>query len=229
MRAPYRLARCTAFHVILPMSPADPQTLVRQAQAGDRAAFEQLIALYRQRLGTVVYLRLGALVRQRVDADDVLQETFSRALASLSRFEWQGNDCFFAWIRGIAEHVILEEANRQKRRRAQELPEDAAAELTSQSHALRREERFERLKAALKTLTPDHRRVILLSRLQGVPVKDVAVLMNRSPDAVTNLLARALERLRQEFGDTDSLHLPDRLLLETLSEVDDSPAADEGR
>ena len=211
------------------MSSPDPQALIRQAQAGDRDAFEQVVALHRQRLGTVVYLRLGGLVRKHVEPEDVLQETFSRALSSLSRFEWKGTDSFFAWLRVIAEHVILEEANRQKRRRFQELPADAAADLTSQSQTLRREERFERLKEALRSLSPDHRRVVMLARLQGIPVKDVAAKMNRSPDAITNLLARALDKLREELGDTDSLHLPDRMIQESLSELDAAAEGEPGR
>ncbi len=78
--------------------------------------------MHRSRLGSVVYLRLGAVVRSRIEVEDVLQESFSRALASFDRFEWRGEDSFFAWLRSIAEHVILEEAGRDRRRPTSHTP-----------------------------------------------------------------------------------------------------------
>ena len=125
------------------------------------------------------------------------------------RFEWKGEGSFFAWLRTIAEHVILEVAGREKRRPTVALDSHAPANDTEVSRQVQREERFERLKQALDSLSPDHRQVIYLAKIQQVPVKDIAVQMGRTPDAVSNLLARALANLRQSFGDTESLHLPD--------------------
>jgi RNA polymerase sigma-70 factor (ECF subfamily) len=197
------------------MEPTDnTRELLTRAQGGDRRAFEELTALYRSRLGSVVYFRLGAVARHQAEVDDVLQESFLRALRSIERFEWKGKDSFFSWLRQIAEHVILEIASREKRRGTLPLDTSAPAADTAAapSRALRREERFDRLEEALRGLSPDHRKVILLAKVERLPIKDVAVKMDRSPDAVTNLLARALACLKASFGDTESLHLPDRML-----------------
>lgn len=75
---------------------------------------------------------------------------------------------------------------------------------------LRRHERFDRLEAAVKKLTPEYRQVVLLSRIEGLSAKEIADRMNRSPNAVRHLIVRALRELRAHFGDTESLHLPDR-------------------
>ena len=85
-------------------------------------------------------------------------------------------------------------------------------EQTSPSTAARREERFERLKNALERLSPEHGKVILLARVERIPGREIAVRMHRSPQAVAKLLSRALLKLKEEFGDTESLHLPDRTL-----------------
>lgn len=172
------------------------------------------MALYRPRLGAVIYLRIGAVVGHQVEVEDVLQETCLRALQSLGRFEWKGNDPLFPWLRQIAEHVILEVASRQKRKGTIALDSAVAVEdnATTPSRTIRREERFDRLQAALRSLSPDHRQVILLAKVEGLPIKDIAVRLQRSPDAITNLLARALASLKGSFGDTESLHLPDRTL-----------------
>ena len=71
-------------------------------------------------------------------------------------------------------------------------------------------ERFDRLQEALDSLVPDQREVILLARIERVPMAEVAVRLRRSPGAVAQLLWRALKNLREQFGDTESLHLPDR-------------------
>ena len=51
-----------------------------------------------------------------------------------------------------------------------------------------------------------------MARVEGLKVKEIAVRMNRSEDAVHKLLARALLRLKESFGDTESLNLPNRFL-----------------
>jgi len=77
---------------------------------------------------------------------------------------------------------------------------------------LRREERFAQLQRALDGLGPEDREVILLARIQGLPLKEIATRMGRSHAAVAQLLSRALRKLKRSFGDTESLHLPDRSL-----------------
>ena len=63
---------------------------------------------------------------------------------------------------------------------------------------------------ALDKLSGDYRKVIYLARVEGLPMKEIATHMGRSPEAVKKLLGRALEKLRERFGETESLHLPDR-------------------
>ena len=77
----------------------------------------------------------------------------------------------------------------------------------SPSRSLRRRERLDRLQAALDALSPDHRQVIVLARLKGLRMTEIAERMERSPNAVALLLARALAKLRESFGDTESLPL----------------------
>ena len=61
-------------------------------------------------------------------------------------------------------------------------------------------------------LSPDHRKVIELARLEGLKIQDIARRMQRSPGAVKQLLSRALDQLKSRFGDTESLNLPGRAL-----------------
>ena len=83
---------------------------------------------------------------------------------------------------------------------------------------MRRRERFARLKDAFGQLNPDYRKVLELSRFEGLSIKRIAEEMNRTPDAVKKLLSRALKQVKHEFGDTESLSLPQRMFEERGSE-----------
>ena len=111
---------------------------------------------------------------------------------------------------GVARNAILRQTRRYLKIEAVEVDEEVPVSRISPSKVMRREERLSRFQEALKSLSPDHRQVITLARIEGVPVNEIANRMNRSPKAVYQLLWRALQKLRESFGDTESLHLPDR-------------------
>ncbi len=142
----------------------------------------------------------------------LVNDTFARAFESLERFAGPDEDSWFGWLAGIAKKVVLKEIERLKRNRALEIDRDIAIDQPSPSRALRREERLDRLEKALDGLSHDHREVIRLCRIEGLPLQEVARRMNRSADAVKMLLSRAMQELKGKFGDTESLHLPDRKL-----------------
>ncbi|MBI4583245.1 MAG: sigma-70 family RNA polymerase sigma factor [Planctomycetes bacterium] len=85
----------------------------------------------------------------------------------------------------------------------QEIP----ARESSPSKVLQREERYRRFEKAIASLSPDYREVLRLVRLEGLSVTEVAKQLNRSPHAVSQLLLRALKKLRQSFKRTGSLRL----------------------
>ena len=199
--------------VTAPMTTNDhPCTLVIRAQNGNRSAFDALVRLYRDRLISLIHSRLGKQLGRYVDAEDILQEALVKAFQSIERFQWRGDDSFLRWLSAIAEHRIQDAARRHGAIRPSQLEVDIAAPGVSPSKAERRNERFERFEAALKQLSPDYSQAILLARIEGLSIEEVARRMNRSPNAVSHILLRALRKLRESLGDTESLHLPDRRL-----------------
>src|SRR5262249_49329480 len=75
--------------------------IVKRVQAGEVAAFDQLILKYRERLFGVIY----NLTANREDASDLAQETFIKAFQSINRF--QGHCSFFTWLYKIAVNTSL--------------------------------------------------------------------------------------------------------------------------
>ncbi len=151
-----------------------------------------------------------------MDAQDVMQETLLIAFRSLGSLEWKGEAAFLGWLRGVAENHILSEARNRLRLDTVEIDSGIVGEGDPPSKALRREERFDRLKEALDSLRPDYRHVILLAKIRGMRVKEIAKEMDRSEAAVMQLLSRGVRKLRETFGEeTESLHLPWRSLDDT--------------
>jgi RNA polymerase sigma-70 factor (ECF subfamily) len=186
--------------------------LIDRARTGDRAALGELTGRFRPRLAALVAARLRAHGLPPGEAEDALQETLLRGVQTIERFTWQGEDSWLRWLGSIAEHVIVDLARDRQRRRQEPLADAAVARDPSPSRAARRDERFDRLQAALGCLTPDQRAVIQLVRLQKLPVQEVARRMDRSPDAVSQLLMRAARRLKELLAETESCHLPPRSL-----------------
>jgi RNA polymerase sigma-70 factor, ECF subfamily len=207
------------------MEPSDVRVLVERARAGDRPAFDELALKFRPAITALIVRRLGGTLRQAASVEDVLQETMVRAFGSLDRFKWPegegesggagGGDRatpFLRWLGGIAVRIILEHARRLRRPSPIALDRDIPdGDDVSPGRALARRERLERFEAALGRLSEDHRTVLRLVRLEGLPLGEVARRMGRSPNAISQLALRALRSLRRELEEmsrTGSLRLP---------------------
>jgi RNA polymerase sigma-70 factor (ECF subfamily) len=207
--------------------------LLEKAKGGDSHAFDSLAGRFTDRLSWFIRSRLGDRLSRKVEADDLVQETVAAAWRSISEFRGRGEEAFWSWLATIARHAVQSEARKHgaKKRAAEgqqslhdlvrtegggakELLELLTRSSTSPSEALRRDERFERLKRTLDTLSPEHREVIILARVQKLRTGEIAEKLGKTPDAVSALLYRALLKLRAAFGNTDSMSLPDRSLEE---------------
>ncbi len=186
----------------------NPEILVKRAQSGEREAFDSLVRIHEERLQRHVTTRVGRHLRSSVEVEDVVQDVFTRAWQSIDTFRWTGEGSFLRWLKGIAENAILKHARQQGRSRVLYRQAERESNEPTPSKNLRREERLDRLEEALKRLSPEYREAVLLVRIEGCQIKEAARRMNRTPKAVMHLVSRALKKLREDFGDTESLHLP---------------------
>jgi RNA polymerase sigma-70 factor (ECF subfamily) len=185
-------------------------------------AFGRIVVLYESRLRTFIESRIGKHLRSRIEPEDILQETFLRALHVLDRFEWIGEVAFWGWISSLARITVDREARRhlaQKRDVSRDVAleeKELSVDGVSPSRILRRNERFERLKRGLKSLSPDYRRAVFLSQIRRLPTREIAQRLGRSPNATSMLLLRAYRQLRDAIGPTESLGLEHDASLENL-------------
>jgi len=187
------------------------EQLAMRAKNGDQEAIRCLVVRFGPPLERFVACHLGEALQGQLEPEDIVQEAFAKAFQVIRNLKWQGEKAFFNWLRSIAKNLILS-ASKKNNRVPLRLTCDIPADATSPSKRLRREERFERFQKALNALSEDHRRVILLVRIEGLGIEEIASRMGRSPNAVKKLLARALRELKKAFGETESFELPGRRL-----------------
>ena len=199
------------------MTTADTEHLLERAAAGDGAARDQLLQRHRRRLGRMVAVRFDPRLAARVDPSDVVQETLAEAAAHLDRYLRERPLPFYPWLRQLAQRRLIDLHRRhvraQRRSVTREggppgLPDHSALALadrlfgctSSPSAGLRRQERRDRVRAALAALPEQDREVLVLRILEALPTRETAAVLGISEVAVRSRQVRALDRLKVLLG-----------------------------
>lgn len=179
-------------------------------KAGDRAEFARMVDLYSNQIYRMALKMLNA----PQDAEDVLQETFIKALRSISTFE--GRASLSTWLYRIAvnEALMILRKRRQDTVSIDEQPEDEEGESEPiqivdwcclPENELMGGESRKFLDQAVQRLSPALRSVFVLRDVEGLSVRDTAEALGISEAAVKTRLLRARLRLREDlsayFGD----------------------------
>lgn len=197
---------------------SDPDGLIALAKRDGEESLGRLLEFYRNYLHLLARLEVGGQLQRKLDASDLVQETFLDAHRNFVTFEGTTEPQFIAWLRRIlannaanmARHYLgvkardvrlekdLTESFEQSANRLAQL---SAISATSPSqHAMRREQSVV-LADALMQLPVDYREAIVLRHWEGLTFPQIAERMNRSLDSVEKLWMRALVRLRSLVGE----------------------------
>ena len=186
---------------ILPGSELERE-LVERAQAGDRRAFRQLYQLH---ANTVFRCAIMPLVRDRNLAEDLLSETFIRALDNLPRFRWQSRG-LLPWLIRIGKNLCLDHLRKAGRTSAwpegfeQQIPDLSDSDSESLlgraelSDVLR-----ERIDTVMDDLNPRYRRVLELRMVQKRSRQESAAELDVTLGTLDVLLFRACKSFRKFY------------------------------
>lgn len=178
--------------------------LVREAQAGSRAAFDMLVLKYQRRVERL----LSRSVRDPADVADLCQETFLAAYRALPAF--RGDSAFYTWIYRIA--INAAQRHRARQRPAESLDADegtfgtaaAPTDDATPEALLASRQLAQGLNAAVEALAEDQRRALLLREVDGLSYEEIADLLDCPPGTVRSRIFRAREavaaRLRPLLG-----------------------------
>ena len=186
----------------------EPEELYGRAASGDPVSLDQLLERYLPQLHAYVHLRLGAL-RARESSMDVVQSVCREVLTQRGKFDFRGEERFRAWLFTAAlnklrdKHRFYHWGKRDVRQEAGPITafEGGMARtlLGTPSQGAMAAETDRIAQEAIESLSEDHREVITLARLVGLPHKVIAEVMGRSEEATRQLLGRALVQFGLEL------------------------------
>ena len=187
----------------------EERRLVERAQAGDRNALRPLFERYANALYSGVILpRLG----DAASAEDVLKDTFVTAIEKIEQFTWQGRSVY-VWLRQIAVNKVIDVHRRSSRAGrflqalTEELPHETPPEDAADETLIAEEERRRsqtRIGAALESILPRYREVILLRLVEELSREECARRLGVTVGHFDVLLFRAIRAFRREFGEKES-------------------------
>jgi RNA polymerase sigma-70 factor (ECF subfamily) len=189
------------------MRKPDPDLdLVERARRGDTRAFDELVSKYTPKLYGLVY----HMTSNREDTNDLLQDVFAKAYRSIKRF--RGKSSFYTWIYSIATNMTLNFLKKRNRRRTMSLDDVDLAiendhdfiEATSKSDPVREaniSELQERLNMAMQQLSVDHRAVVTMFDIQGMPHSEISKILGVSEGTVRSRLFYAHRLLQSHLED----------------------------
>lgn len=180
-------------------SSDDDPALVRAAQRGDMTAFEELVARHRDK----IYARTYSMVRNEEEAIDLSQEAWVKVWQRLPQF--LGESSFGTWITRIAINLCLDHLRKQKRQRMESIQamdeESGGVErqmpvvTINPTAGLERAELRQRIDAALKQLSYEHRTVLVLHEFEQMEYKRIAKTMGCSIGTVMSRLFYARRKM----------------------------------
>src|SRR5579883_2066337 len=190
-----------------------PERLIAQARCGDDAAQGRLLELYRNYLRLVARSLIGGALRVKLDASDLVQETFLKAHRDFGRFVGGTEPELVAWLRQILVRSLANQVKHHRRLGRDQNRQESldhllelsdrplrfalAARLPSPSEAASRREQAVLLADAVDRLPADYREAFVLRTLEHVPFEEIAARMGRSTGAVRMLWARAVKKLNE--------------------------------
>ena len=183
------------------------EQLVDRTKAGDARAFDELVVKFSPRLYGLIY----NMTASHEDTNDLLQEVFAKAYRSIRGF--QGKSSFYTWMHTISVNMTINFLKKRNRRSTMSLDDIdngilndpdfiAATSNGDPSHSANLSELQKKLNESMLKLSHEHRAVVTMFDIQGMPHAEIAKILKISEGTVRSRLFYAHKQLQnylQEF------------------------------
>jgi len=168
--------------------------IIRRAQDGDMAAFEQLVQTYEKR----VLIAAAQICRNQQDAEDVTQDVFLSVYRNIRTFRFEAS--FYSWIYRITMNTAFNHTRQRKYHEflTNDEDEDRYIDVSEEdSTDFSEQTDFQAfLEEALKKLPEKQRTVFIMRYLQHLKIKEISTILGVGEGTVKKYLFRAQEKLR---------------------------------
>ena len=180
------------------MKGIDDAALLGRARRGDEDAFSQLFARHQRAIFRYAVYMCGADT-----ADDVVQDTFMNVLQKSERYD-ASKGAVISYLMGTARHLMLRRLSSSRSFSKAEFDENVTAEGTIERETplddFARQETIEIVRAAVQSLPPAHREVIVLCELEEMDYVEAANVLQCPTGTVRSRLNRARTMLARKLG-----------------------------
>lgn len=198
------------------MHRENEEQLLARAVAGDSLSLERLMFENYERVCEHIRSRLGKQAAHVVEAEDVVQDTFSQVFRDIRTFQSNDFGGFLAWVKKIADHRIVDAVRRAKRKKRggehkrvvgtgestciKDILELLSGREETPSRIVARGEASVALQLALRSLPDDQQRAFQLRYSEGRSIDETARAMSKTPGAIRGLLERSKQNMREILG-----------------------------
>lgn len=205
-------------------SSCEEDDVVRRVREGDKAALAQLFESRRGQFLAALERKVGPGLRRKLELEDILQETVTRAVRDLPNVQFDGQDPV-GWIYHVMDRQIVDlhryhfEAKKRDAGREVSMDQNAQnskdegrgggladlliASMTSPSAAVSRDMRLVRVYRALESLSEDMKNAIRWRYLENLPSQQIAERLGRTDAATRVLLSRAIRKLQDALSEAE--------------------------
>ena len=183
------------------------QNWIQSARNGDQAAFGQLVIKYQKR----VYALTVRMCPTPELAEEASQETFLSAWQGLPFF--RGDSAFSTWLYRLASNACVDLLRKEGRHQGPSLDDEAvSAEVpdtrpTPEAAAEQKELRAQ-IEAGLRTLSPEHREVLILREIQQLSYDEIADALSLDLGTVKSRISRGRRQLRNFLMEQGNFSAP---------------------
>jgi RNA polymerase sigma-70 factor (ECF subfamily) len=172
------------------MTPDEQRSLAARVQQGDASAEEELVRTYAAKVLVMLIARTG----DRDAARDLCQDVMVALLCALREGQLRDTECLSAFVQGIARNTANNHARARSRRPLlTELPETLAAACTEDP--AESAERRQLVSRALASVSPDDRRILMLTLVEGLKPGEIAARLGLDGEVVRTRKSRALRKV----------------------------------
>jgi RNA polymerase sigma-70 factor, ECF subfamily len=174
--------------------PDRDRELMARAAAGDRGAFTELM----DRHEDMVFAVAMRMMRDREAAFDATQETFLTLFRKADRYS--GDSAVSTWLYRVATNTCLDLLRKQKRRRAESLPDHHDEPDHRAAEPFDAVEVRPDIDAALAAIPADFRAAVVLSDIHGLSIAEIGEILEVPPGTVKSRVFRGRRLLAEKLG-----------------------------
>lgn len=174
-------------------------TLVRRAQTGDEAAFQEIVEKYQSKVFSIIH----GIVRHRNDVEDIAQQVFAKVYFSIRNFDFRSS--LITWIYKITVNECFDYLRKKKVRKLvyeSDMSEDEVRRVENSDPSLDRAPRADATLARrdyvvklMGRVSDEERNLLMLKEVEGYSVEELSTMLTMNENTIKVKLFRARQKL----------------------------------